>query len=263
MSRDIHMPLAIDDIDVLEGRREVVAATVKRLADSIEQIGMRHPITVRRKGDRYSLVAGRHRLEACKKLGREHVPAVIVSMTNAEARKWEIAENLHRAELTKLERDEQIAEWIRITEAEVSLQFATKPQGGRPESGVNAAARELGIEQTDAFRASKVGNLTDEAKDAIREVGLDKNRSAYLEVARVPQERQVATVHEIANRKSTVDGDVRERAAYAVAEMLAEYVPGSAWDNLKANLYAAGAANVANALTNVTGEAVMDRRFGA
>jgi hypothetical protein len=27
---------------------------------------------------------------------------------------WEFAENLHRAELTVLERDEQIAKWIRL-----------------------------------------------------------------------------------------------------------------------------------------------------
>jgi hypothetical protein len=36
---------------------------------------------------------------------------------------WETAENQHRAELTKLERDEMIAEWISVTE--VSLQSAT------------------------------------------------------------------------------------------------------------------------------------------
>lgn len=263
MSRDIHMPLAIDDIDVPEGRREVVAATVKRLADSIEQIGMRHPVTVRRKGDRYSLVAGRHRLEACKKLGREHVPAVIVSMTNTEARKWEIAENLHRAELTKLERDEQIAEWIRITEAEKPVQSAQVSGGRGNEGGISAASRDLGVERTDAIRALQVDSLSSDAKDAAREAGLDNNRSALLEAARAAPDRQAATIHEIASRKSGVERDVKDRAAHAVAEMLAEYVPGAAWDNLKANLYAAGAANVANALTNVTGEAVMDRRFGA
>jgi hypothetical protein len=36
-------------------------------------------------------------------------------MNNDEARLWEIAENLHRAELSKVERDENVAEWIKIT----------------------------------------------------------------------------------------------------------------------------------------------------
>jgi hypothetical protein len=47
---------------------------------------------------------------------RRHILATIVKMNNDEARLWEIAENLHRAELSKVERDENIAEWIKITE---------------------------------------------------------------------------------------------------------------------------------------------------
>lgn len=45
-------------------------------------------------------------------------------------------DNLHRAELTKLERDDNIAEWIKITER-VSPQSDGKPQGRRPEGGIN------------------------------------------------------------------------------------------------------------------------------
>src|SRR5262245_2993159 len=132
MSRDISMPIGIDEIVIPQGRRAVTARDVKLLAESINKIGLRHPITVRKKGDGYQLVAGLHRLEAFKKLGLEHIPATICSMTNANARMWEIAENLHRSELTKLERDENVAEWIRLVE-QVSSQSATKPQGGRPE----------------------------------------------------------------------------------------------------------------------------------
>lgn len=197
MSRDISMPITIADIDIPDGRREVNTAAVKRMADSIDKIGLRHPITVREKGDRYVLVAGRHRIEAYKKMEIEHIPATIVKMTNDDARLWEIAENLHRAELSKLDRDDNIAEWIKITER-VSLQSATKPQReGRPDSGVNAASRELGIEQTDAHRAVKVASLSDEAKDAARETGLDNNRSALLEAAGKPTiAEQVSAIHQ-------------------------------------------------------------------
>jgi ParB family chromosome partitioning protein len=76
--------------------------------------------------------------------------------TDIEARKAEIAENLHRAELTVQERADHIAEWVRLTE--VSAQVAPKPQGGRPESGVRAAARELGVERTEAHRAVKIAS---------------------------------------------------------------------------------------------------------
>lgn len=200
MSRDIQMPLSIDDIVIGEGRRAINEQAVRKLAASIEEIGLRHPITVRKKGEQYQLIAGRHRLEACRKLGREHVPAIIVSMSNGEARKWEIAENLHRADLTKIERDEMVAEWIRLTE--VSPQSVAKPHGGRPEGGVEAAARELGINREDARRAVKVAALSDEAKDAAREVGLDDNRSALLEAAsKGTVAEQVATIHRLHESK--------------------------------------------------------------
>lgn len=193
--RDINMPIGLDEIEVPDGRRAVNAQTVKRLADSIDKIGLRHPITVRRKGEQYILVAGLHRMEAYRKLGREHIPAIISTFTNADARLWEIAENLHRADLTKLERDENVAEWVRLTEEKQSAQNAPKGLGHRPQGGVNDAARELGMERTDVQRAVRVDSLSDEAKEAARESGLDDNRSALLEAAKEPTpERQAAKI---------------------------------------------------------------------
>jgi hypothetical protein len=82
--------------------------------------------------------------------------------------------NLHRAELTALERHEQIARWIELTEqcqtARVAP-FESKREDGRghrPESGINAASKELGIERTEAQRAVKVASLSEEAKQAAR-----------------------------------------------------------------------------------------------
>lgn len=191
---EVTLTIPIEDIVVGDGR-EVATATVKRLAQSIEQIGLQHPITVKRLGDRYRLIAGRHRLEAMKKIGRDFILAHIVKMNADESRLWEISENLHRAELTKLQRDEQIAEWIKITER-VSRQVVAKPQGGRPEGGVAAAARELGVHEKDAERSMKVAALSDEAKDAAREAGLDNNRSALLDAASKPTvAEQVAEIH--------------------------------------------------------------------
>ena len=181
--RDVNMPVTISDIDIPDGRRDIVAGSVKSLADSINKVGLRHPITVQKKGDRYILVAGRHRIEAYKKLGLDHIPATIVTMTNGDARLWEIAENLHRTELSKLERDDNIAKWIRITEG-VSRQVDAKPQGGRPEGGVRAAARGLGIDEVDARRAVKVAALAAEAKEAARDAGLENNRSVLLSAAK-------------------------------------------------------------------------------
>lgn len=91
---------------------------------------------------------------------------------------WEISENLHRAELTVLERSDQIARWAEL--ASKVLQLAT-PGGKQPkESGIRKAARELNKELTEVHRAVKVASLTPEAKQAAQERGLNDNQSALL-----------------------------------------------------------------------------------
>lgn len=203
MSRDINMPLAIDEIVIPDGRREVDPAVVKRLADSIDGIGLRHPITVRKKGEQYVLVAGRHRIEAFKKLEREHIQACIVSMTHAEARMWEIAENLHRAELTKLERAEQIDEWR-------TLMAQVGPSNHPAERGIRKAAEALGVSRQEVERSASIASITPEAKEAAQEAGFADNQSKLLEVAKEAPERQVAKVLTL---RSDHPKDEHERSA--------------------------------------------------
>lgn len=214
MAQDIHMHVGIDEIIVKEGRRELNETEVNKLAKSIKEIGLRHPLTVReeRGGDKYILVAGRHRLEAMRRLGNEHVAVVIASMTNLEARMWEISENLHRADLSKQERAEQIAEWIELADEKRKL-AAARPlsdSGGRGnESGVRAAARDLNIAKTTAQEAVKIASMTEEAKEAAREAGFEDSHKKLLQVASVPADQQVAKVYELKNLPRGGDGEWR------------------------------------------------------
>jgi ParB/RepB/Spo0J family partition protein len=199
---DFHL---IDSIELRQGRRVVNDDAVGRLAESMKEIGLKTPISVRyymerpdylpgESSDAIVLLTGRHRLEAARRLGWEEIECFVHYEGNEiEGELWEIAENLHRAELTALERDEQLARWIQLTNEKqgVSGQSAQKPQGGRPEGGLSAAARELGIERRDARRAVQVASLTPDAKQAARDTGLDDNRTVLLEAAKKPQEAQV------------------------------------------------------------------------
>jgi sulfiredoxin len=51
---------------------------VEDLAASILEVGQQTPIQVRRDGDRFVLVEGLHRLEACKTLGEDTIVGFIV-----------------------------------------------------------------------------------------------------------------------------------------------------------------------------------------
>ena len=52
--------------------------TVDELAESILENGQQNPILVRRDGERFVLVEGLHRLEACKKLGETTIFGYLV-----------------------------------------------------------------------------------------------------------------------------------------------------------------------------------------
>jgi sulfiredoxin len=52
--------------------------TVRELANNILENGQQTPILVRRDGDRFVLVEGLHRLEACKALGEETIIGYLV-----------------------------------------------------------------------------------------------------------------------------------------------------------------------------------------
>ena len=52
--------------------------TVRELAESILEKGQQTPILVRRDGDRFVLVEGLQRLEACKKLGETTIFCYLV-----------------------------------------------------------------------------------------------------------------------------------------------------------------------------------------
>lgn len=221
--------LFIENVTVPAHRaRGLDAAAVKRLAESLAKIGLQTPISVRMEGDDLLLVAGLHRLEAARSLGWDRIDAVYIDGDDRDARLWEISENLHRADLTVLERDEHVAEWISLTEAMgVSAQLAQKPKGGRPEGGLSAAARDLGVDRDDARRAQKVASLPDDAKQAARDVGLDDNRSALLAAAKAPDPaaelrrlRMEKDADEAKRRNAATDSAIRIVAAEEYAEWL-------------------------------------------
>jgi ParB-like chromosome segregation protein Spo0J len=190
--------LQIEDIDVdliavPANRRPINQDAVDRLAESIDRIGLRTPLTVVSldDGKRLDLVAGNHRLAAVRKLGWSKVACFVIEDDAIDAAMWEIAENLHRAELSALERSEQIARWIELADTRKLAQVAQVSElekfstGGRGiTGGISAASREIGIDRDDARRAVKVASLSDEAKSFARETGLENNRSALLQASR-------------------------------------------------------------------------------
>lgn len=75
------------------------------LVESIQAVGLKRPITVRRAPDRdgFELICGQGRMEAFQKLGQTHIPAMVVEATRDECFVMSLVENLARRNLSPLE----------------------------------------------------------------------------------------------------------------------------------------------------------------
>jgi hypothetical protein len=176
-------------------RQSLHREVLEKLKQSILILGVKVPISVRRVNDEWELVTGLHRLTACLELGVS-VPIREEHCSDIDAVMWEISENLHRVELTALDRSANLAEWTRLCQERDAqsgqvVQIESKRadgRGHRPESGVSKAARELGISEKEVQRAVKINALASEAKAEAAALGLDDNQTALLKAANKPKD---------------------------------------------------------------------------
>ena len=223
----------IDSIVVLTRRRYPTDRQVETLRKSIRENGVLSPISVRIAegpavdgndlAGRPVLVFGAARLAAAKAEGRQDILAEIVSGTELDFLKAEIAENLHRAELSALERDEQLTAYEKLIQDEARASNNSKRDNGRakelsaatrrkkvshrPKGSINptsrrTAAAELGIDEKTLRRAAKVAGLSSDAKRVACTTGLDKSQQALLAAAaETTAEKQVAKIYWLADRR--------------------------------------------------------------
>lgn len=267
--------------------REISEAQVVALMASIGDVGLLNPITVYPRKvieagisvDGYGVVAGAHRLEACKRLGHTEIAAQVVGLSELERQIAECDENLCGTTLTPSER-------ATFTRRRKEAYEALHPETRNGVIGATArhAPAKLADASFTADTAAKTGQskraiqrdaergekVCDEAMSLIRGTRLDtgvyldqiKKLDPAAQVERVtadlkPKPQKPVDLSGV--RRSKIDADVKDRAAREVAEIIAEHVPADLWDGVKANLYAAGANSVAHALTNITGQSLMDK----
>ncbi len=75
-------------------------AEISALADSIRQNGIIQPLTVRKNGMRYELVAGERRLKAAKMIGMENIPCVVLDISQRTSAIMALIENIQRENLS-------------------------------------------------------------------------------------------------------------------------------------------------------------------
>lgn len=84
-------------------RESLDAEGVQALAASIDEIGLINPIVVRQLDEGYELIAGTRRCHAFMMLGRETIPAKVITQDTREAAMLQYSENFHRQDLNPVQ----------------------------------------------------------------------------------------------------------------------------------------------------------------
>ena len=85
-------------------RREFSEEALRELADSIREIGIVQPITLRQTDEgRYQIIAGERRFRASQLAGKETIPAYIITADDESTMEMALVENIQREDLNALE----------------------------------------------------------------------------------------------------------------------------------------------------------------
>ena len=105
-------------------RREFDQEALQELANSIHELGIIQPITLRKiEGQKYQIIAGERRWRASQLAGLTKIPAYIVSVEDQNAMEMALVENIQREDLNAIEialAYQHLADTSGMTQAKIS-----------------------------------------------------------------------------------------------------------------------------------------------
>lgn len=162
---------------------------LEELAESIRRHGILQPLSVRRVGTHYELIAGERRLRAGIRAGLTEIPCIVMSMDDRESGMTALVENLQRQDLDYIEEARGISyvmdQWSMSQEQAAQLlgksqsAIANKLRLLRHSPPVLQKLRETGLTERHARALLK---LTDEAEklrtiDTVARLGMSVART--------------------------------------------------------------------------------------
>lgn len=125
-SRVVSIPLSRIAPNPSQPRKYFDPQAMDELAASIKQYGLIQPITVRKCGKNYELIAGERRFRASIAAGLSEIPAVVIEADNDKSAILALLENLQREDLSFFEIAESYKSLIReqgMTQAELAMKM--------------------------------------------------------------------------------------------------------------------------------------------
>ena len=160
--------------------------SLSSLSESIKNYGIINPILVRKKDDKYEIIAGERRYRAAKKIGLSEVPVIVKSATEQQIAELALIENIQRQGLSPIEEAKSYEEIMRI--------------GNQTQSSL---AAKLGKSQASIANKIRLLSLPEEIQNALlnKEIG-ERHARSLLSVE--DKEKQLELLERIIKEKLTV-----------------------------------------------------------
>lgn len=184
--RVLFLPLRAIHPNPVQPRTHFSPETMEELAASIRLYGILQPLTVRRTGTGYELIAGERRLRAAHMAGLSEVPCIVMQMDDRDSEMAAMVENLQRADLDFVEE----AQGIRRMMQHWKL-------------SQEQAAQAIGKSQSAVANKLRILRHGERVLTAIREAGLTERHARALLVL-PDEERKIEAIREIKCRQMNV-----------------------------------------------------------
>jgi ParB family chromosome partitioning protein len=188
------VPVAALDPNPYQPRSVMDPARLAELAASIRESGVVQPILVRRRGERFQIIAGERRWRAAQAAGLDVVPVHVRDVPDEQLLELAIVENVQRQELTALEEAHafrRLQDEFRLTQEEI--------------------ARRVGRERSTIANTLRLLRLPKEVQALVAEGRLDAGHARSL-LALERDDEQLALGREAA-RKGLSVREVERRVA--------------------------------------------------
>lgn len=169
--RVVFLPARAIHPNPAQPRRYFREEALEELAESIRRHGILQPLSVRRVGVGYELIAGERRLRAGQMAGLSEIPCIIMNMDEKESGAAALVENLQRQDLDFIEEARGISNLM--------AQFSLSQE---------QAARLLGKSQSAVANKLRLLRHSEAVLKALREAELTERHARAL--LKLPQETQ-------------------------------------------------------------------------
>lgn len=208
------LPMTLIEPNPDQPRQVFDPEAMRALTQSIARHGVITPITVRKTGDYYQIIAGERRWRAARSAGLTEIPAMVIEADEAAVTQLALIENLQREDLNPIEEAEGYDRLIRVhglTQEQVAESV------GRSRPAVANALRLLALDETGRQMVAE-GRLSPGHARAALAIRDETVRAQNLEKLAAMSVRQAERYAKSLNRPP------REEAAAAPAAFAPDYM---------------------------------------